>query len=292
MEIFLKIQKYIFTITLIAASFLGFSLAYLTSVVMKHGLNPAVSAKPRRGKSPRTSAVQRQRIAFGAFEEICSGPFIRDTASCKGIPKGGDGKENGGTPTTNIELVGLLAGSPRFARASVKVKGEKEAHEYGVGATVAGHKILSIRSNSIMVAAGGRQFPIYLGEASDKAGSRSTPTATSSSNKNAKKTTLSRTKLKALMKKDTMAQVRAALFKKGGRTWGVRIHYVPPNHVVYKLGARPGDIIRRYNGDRLDSMSKLVSLYSSLQSPSFKRATLDIERAGKCCLTYEFIVTD
>lgn len=279
-EFLIRIQKHIFLITLGAAALLGISLAYLGSVLTRYALQgrpDAAVVQPRKSARSAADSATRQYRPFEDFESIITGSFVRDS----GTSLIGSADQAEASP---IVVVGLLAGSPSFAYASIKIEGKNEIEDVRVGESVAGHKIIRINSNSVTVERGGQVFEILMGETSAEASAPQTKTDP------AGKTTISRTKLKALMKDEkTLREAKVAPFLLKGKMRGLRVLSLPSNHVFYQLGARPGDIIRRFNGGKLDSTAKLIEIYQNLAN--LPKITVDVERGGKI-QSFEFIVND
>ena len=59
--------------------------------------------------------------------------------------------------------------------------------------------------------------------------------------------------------------------------------------MLYQLGARNGDVVRRVNGHPIDSTEKLYQMWKSIQGDS--RITIDLERGGKL-VNYDFTVSE
>ena len=280
-ELLIRIQKHIFLITLGAACLLGVSLAYLGSVLIQYflqGTQVEVAEQRKPAKSQADADARRFR-AFDDFEPIITGSLVRDSGAVLGSANPGE------ADASPIIVVGLLAGSPSFAFASIQITGKDGVNEYRVGETVAGNKLLRINTNGITVERGGQTFDILIGEKSDEAKG---PAKTAAAD--AAKSSISRTKLKALMKDEkVIREAKVAPFVLKGKMRGLRILALPANHVFYQLGARPGDIIRRFNGGKLDSTAKLIEIYQNLAN--LPRVSVDVERGGKIH-SFEFIVTD
>jgi general secretion pathway protein C len=64
---------------------------------------------------------------------------------------------------------------------------------------------------------------------------------------------------------------------------------VRPYNILYRLGARSGDVIKRINGQMLDSTQKLYTMWESMKNDS--RISIDLEREGKN-LRYDFNITE
>ena len=83
--------------------------------------------------------------------------------------------------------------------------------------------------------------------------------------------------------------LRAGPYRENGEVAGYRLIKVRPYNILYKLGARNGDIVRRINGKKIDSTEKLYKMWDALKSDS--RITADIERGGKI-MTFEYNISE
>ena len=71
-----------------------------------------------------------------------------------------------------------------------------------------------------------------------------------------------------------------------GKYEGFRLVGVRPNSLYAALGIRSGDIVKRVNGQDLNTPSKALELFNQLQTSS--TITVDITRYGKnITLTYK-----
>lgn len=75
------------------------------------------------------------------------------------------------------------------------------------------------------------------------------------------------------------SQARIIPHYKDGRADGFKLVGIRPGSLYTYLGVRSGDVIRRVNGDEINSPSKALTLYEQLRSAA--RVTVDIERRGK-----------
>ncbi len=286
-EFLVKFQKNIFALTLVSAIFLGSSLAYLGSVGLQFFLHSRpVEANTQVAEAPRR--VQ-DRVTFRPMEEfeaVITGAFVRDSGAMGAAGPGGEGAENA---AGEIVLLGVIAGSDLFARAAIQEQGKNDVTEYRVGQTVAGFKIVSIGSSSIMVERGASQLKIVIGQ---KSGEAKTQTAGDAGKGPAtgggQKITLSRDKLNAaLANQAELYKAKFAPITIDKKIVGMRLLMVPNDHFLYEMGARTGDIIRRFNGQPLDNTEKLMQIFGSLKNAS--KVTVEVERSGKI-LPFEIII--
>ncbi len=75
------------------------------------------------------------------------------------------------------------------------------------------------------------------------------------------------------------SQIRLRPHLVGGEPDGFEILYVQDDGVFDALGVHPGDVIRRVNGEQVDTPNKALELFDRLRSTP--RVTIDIERRGR-----------
>ena len=83
--------------------------------------------------------------------------------------------------------------------------------------------------------------------------------------------------------------LRAGPYRVNGEVEGYRLITVRPYNILYKMGARNGDIVKRINGKKIDSTEKLYKMWDAFKSES--RITTDIERGGKI-ITFEYNISE
>jgi len=268
-----QLQKNIFTITLFSSALLGTSLAYLASVILNYVLlqdNIAATVRGERRAEP-TTATQAFR-SLTDFEGIVPGNFVRGVvvASGPGAEEGAGGE---------ITVLGTIGGDPSFARAAIQITGEQEIKEYRVGQTVAGYKLVAIRSSSILAERGGSQVNIPVGVKSGEVSA--TPQATAQpAAAGANTRIVQRAKFLALANNPAaLYQAKFAPVTKDNKIVGVKLLLVPENNFLYEMGARTGDILRRINGQPLENPEKLYQMWAGIKDAT--QFSVEIERAGQ-----------
>ncbi|MCR9144551.1 MAG: hypothetical protein NXI24_20095 [bacterium] len=285
-EYVLKLQKNIFAITLGTSVLLGISLAYLGAVGFRFWFT--TNQKPLNVKT-RTAQRPAQETAYRGEEEflgIVTGNFVRDAGSS---PEGDASAAAAVQAAGEIELMGVLYATPvRYAQALIKEKDASSPESYGIGKTVAGHKIVWIHTNGITVDVGGNRFKIKVGEKSGDAATAPPKTAAGPASAGSQQITLKRDRLQQLMKKpDEIYKNKFSPAIVNGKIAGWKLIYVPNDNFLYQLGARSGDILRRFNGEPLESQEKMIQMWQNLQSSN--KVTVDIERGGKI-FTYDILI--
>lgn len=282
LEIFHRLQKNVFLLTLGSAVFLGFSLAYLLTNFVPLFVNTNTLRALMPGTDRRAPEVDVSR-PFSDFEGIITGAFIRDSGSSS--EKSATGEPGDG----EIMLMGLVSGAPEYARASLQIVGKPEIETYRLGETVAGFKINQILGNSIIVERGSNAIRIYVGEKSGEAAATA-PAASGNAPTpaGAQKINISRDRLLAATKNmEALYQNKFAPVTRDGKVLGFKLLFVPPGNFLHELGARSGDIIRRFNGEPLENQDKMISMWQSLQNAN--KISIEVERGGKV-IPFEIVI--
>lgn len=280
LEIVHRLQKNVFLVTLGAAVFLGFSLAYLLTNIIPFFISDSGSVQIASSSDRRPVEVDVVR-PLQDFEGVITGNFIRDS--------GDAGTKGPGTETGEgeITLLGVLSGPPQFARAMVQIVGKPEIETYRLGEAVAGFKIIQILGNSVVVERGSNNLRIYVGEKSGEAAA-APQAGNAPSAQGATKINITRDRLLASTKNPEMIyQNKFAPVTRNGKVLGLKLLFVPQGNFLYELGARSGDIIRRFNGEPLENQDRMIQMWQSLQSAN--RITIEVERGGKV-IPFEILI--
>ncbi len=205
--------------------------------------------------------------------------------------------EIGVAPATlsELELIGTVTGPPVIARAMIRKKGERNPMIYALYRyqrdltnEVYGYRLVAIRERKVYLK---KDDEIYHLDLFDKKKPSGSPSSTSGSGRTIKKT-LSRSFIqqKVLNDMDKALQgLRAGPYMKNGEVKGYRLVQVRPYNILYKLGIRSGDIIRRINGKSIDSTQKMLKMWEGLKEES--RMSIDLERRGNP-MTFELNITE
>lgn len=280
------IQKNYFSFSLGGTVILGLSLAYFVTNIMVLFFMKPVTAGQTAVQAPMPIVTSsRPPLSEDQLHEIVVGPFIRDSGAAFNTEAAADA----GVAQGEFVLVGLIAGSPSFATASIQIVGENEANEYRTGEEFVGYKLISINWDSIVVERGAQRKKVAIGEKSNEVNLTEQPVAAGvPATPGAQRINISRDKLLSLTR--NQAELYKNKFRpvqQDGKILGLKMIYVPNNNFLYELGARTGDIIRRINGQELDNMERMMEFYKDIKTAS--RVTVDMERAGKI-VTYEIVI--
>lgn len=268
-----------------SAVLLGASFAYLFSNFIPFLIaDQTLASTTGPGDGPRREEGETFR-PLTDYETIVTGAFFRDSGTAAEKTGAGDVGEG------EIQLSGVLAGPPQFARALIQVVGKPEMEAYRIGDSVAGFKITQIQASSIVVERGTGSLRIYVGEKSGEAASAAqvqNQQAARPGTQAPTKVVVSRERLQKAMKNpEELTQNRYAPVSRDGKVLGLKLFFVQPGNFLYDLGARSGDIIRRFNGESLESQDKMILMYQSLQTAT--KITLEVERGGQV-IPYEIVI--
>ncbi len=240
-------------------------------------------------KQSSVSIPMPQKRSYEEFESVLSGNLFQIN-----LGLGTELSEQSPVEVKEIELLGVLAGDPTFARALIKVKDENTIREYSIGEMAGGNKILKIYYNSILILRGNREIELLVGDDTSKGVEKTVkteelPSKPSASSKEQK---ISIKRSRVIQLTQNQAQLYENKFTpitKDGKILGIKMVYVPNNNFLFELGARSGDIIRRINGQPLDNMNKLMELWQNIQT--LNQVTVEVERGGKI-IPFEIIITE
>jgi type II secretion system protein C len=86
-----------------------------------------------------------------------------------------------------------------------------------------------------------------------------------------------------------LTQIAISPYMVNGTMEGLRLIRVPNNSIVYELGGRSGDIIRRVNGHEVNQIDQMYKLWDNIKDDSF--ISVDLER-NKQIFTYNFEIRE
>jgi len=277
------------TINSVAMLFFSFVLASTITQVYRFSAVPTVVPS----QAPRQSQRQARRAsAFNDYRTIIDSTFFR-VASGEG-PQGLSVQAGPAVSDTDLQLMGTISGPWQMARALIKKKSEPEAKIYRMGSDVFGFKVTGIFTSKVHLKLNKdiRILDMYADKEKEQAKSGQPLLAAAAAGRNSVKQNLSRSELqqKVLKNMDTALQgMRAGPYRVDGKVEGYKIFRIRPYNILYKLGARPGDIVTRVNGHPINSTEKLYQLWESVKTDA--RITVDLER-NKQPQHYEFNITD
>lgn len=192
---------------------------------------------------------------------------------------------------SDLQLLGTISGPPAIARALIKKNTEKDAEIFRLWSTVYGFKLIRIDNSKVYLKSGGNVEMLDMFTPT-LPGSGPAARQGPSTQQGRIQQTISRSELqqKVLNNMDNALQgLRAGPYRVDGKIEGYKLFRVQPSNILYKLGARNGDVVKRVNGHPIDSTEKLYKMWQSIQGES--RITVDLDRGGKL-INYEFSITE
>lgn len=277
------------SLNVISILIFSFMLASTINQVIKYNLSPGYT-KAQSGT--RRAYAASARKSFEDYRIITECGFFK-------IPGPGDVTGEGQSPAGSISeltLLGTISGPSNIARAMILKSGEKSPGVFAlykvsseVSNDVYGNRLVSIGDAKVYLEAGGQRvaLELYAKKVVD-----SKPGEQAGGDGQQFNQSLSRAELKQKVfnnMDNALQGLQAGPYRVNGQIVGYRLITVRPQNIMFRLGARSGDIIRRVNGQVLDSTQKLMSMWETMKNDP--KITIDIERNGKN-LRYDFNITD
>ncbi len=203
---------------------------------------------------------------------------------------------SGGTAISSeineLVVLGTISGPAGIARALIKKQSESSAQIYKIGMDVYGFKLIKIDNAKVYLKKDGKVeiIDMFAKEKSPSSNSAPQISQQSSPNKIVKSISKSEIQQKVLNNLDNALNgVRAGPYRVGGKIEGFKLFSVAPFNILYSMGARSGDIVKRINGQPIDSTEKLMKMWESLKTDT--RFVIELERSGQM-ITYDLNVSD
>lgn len=277
-------------LNLLSVMIFSFMLASTINQVVKFVISPSYN-KTTRAPGRRTYTPALAKTPDTLVKPILeSGLFL----IAGNEPDQGPAKSN----IDELTLLGTITGPTNISRAMIMKTGEKNPGVFAlykvsneVSNDVFGYKLVGIADLKVYLEVGGQRVtldmyakkavgPVNQGAPSDSAGQQSL------------NQTLSRSEIKQKVFNNldnALRGLQAGPYRINGQIVGYRLINVRPYNILYKMGARSGDIIKRINGQVLDSTQKLMGMWEAMKSDA--RISVDLEREGKN-LQFTFNITE
>jgi general secretion pathway protein C len=264
--------------------------SYFTSISINQffefGLSPSLSVSQKESKVHEN--IQKPK-SFDDYKVVLESGFFKIPSETDNVAATPDkSAEN----IKDLELLGTIAGPASIARAMIKKKTEKEPEIFKLWSEVYGYKLVRIDNWKVHLKVGENiQILEMYPKLEDT--SQKNPVDNNQTSANIKqKQTLSRSEIKQNVfnnMDNALRGLRAGPYRVDGKIEGYKIFRIKPYNILYKYGARNGDIIKRVNGHPVDSTEKLYTMWQSLKGDA--KITVDLDRGGKI-ITFDFSITD
>jgi general secretion pathway protein C len=306
--ILLKIQKNTFITLVPVVMLLSFSIGNLLRTVLIAFLNPPqVQTTPQNQRAMPQQAASKI-LPVATYEEAIEGGLIRGKINIedpKAALNNEAQKKVASLATEEVpgsdEMViwGTVSGSPIFARVAIQEKGQPESEEYSIGNVVGGYTVKAILQSAVVLDKNGIALKVDIGEKVGEARKRYLESAQNQEtgegdtdalvSAETVKQLISREDINKHLKNPTAIYDNARFGPNlvNGKIDGYKLYQVGKSNLMYSLGARSGDNVKRVNGMPLNDTGKMFEIFNSIKTAP--KISVDIERKGKI-ITYEFTV--
>jgi general secretion pathway protein C len=242
-------------------------------------------APERQLRKTRAAAQQAPARSYEDYKSILDSGFFRIAGTDSAA-----GNAPGSSAISDLQLLGTISGPPSIARALIKKNTEKDPVIFRLYSAVYGYKLVAIDNTKVYLKSSERVeiIDMFATQGTDASGKPVSPAGQEGKIKQ----TISRAELqqKVLNNMDNALQgLRAGPHRVDGKIQGYKLFRVQPNSILYRLGARNGDIVMRVNGHPVDSTEKLYKMWQNIQGES--KITVDLDRGGKL-INYDFSITE
>ena len=270
----------------------SFMLASTINQVIKYNISPGYSKTFASTRKTYNTAVRK---SFDDYKVLTESGFFK-VASASDIA----GETPGAAGSiSELTLLGTITGPTSIARAMILKTGETSPKIFALykvnnetSNDVWGNKLVGISDAKVYIESGGQKMTLELYAKKTVDANPQQGAATGSEGGQQFNQTLSRAEIrqKVFNNMDNALQgIQAGPYRVNGQIVGYRLINVRPTNIMFKLGARSGDIVRRVNGQILDSTQKLMGMWETIKNDP--KITVDIERDGKN-IKYDFNITD
>ncbi len=272
-------------INFLAVSFFSFSLALSANQVVRYAISPQkvniVIKKPVRTETDKTGSSTDNRIILdsGFFKLAANEKTAAVTQELQQV--------------SDLQLLGTITGPPSIARAIIKKKSDEKGEIFKLYSEVFGYKLVSVEEREVKLKSSSGISVLFLYPEDYKEPPPSIQNNPADGGSGSVSQTLSRAELLQNMQNNMdnlLKGIRAGPYRdETDKVVGFKLIRVSPENMLYKFGARSGDIMRRINGHPIESTSQLYQIWQQL--PKESQIVLDMERDGKV-ITFSFNITD
>jgi len=199
----------------------------------------------------------------------------------------------------NYELNGVIILSGNKSMALIRRTRERESQMYKKGDMIDSYELVKIERHRVFLSNGLSTsiLPMYYKHTVRRAGTSRTATPkkeASSSYADAKqfKKVLSRSDVENRVfskVNEILTQIAISPYMVNGKMQGLRLIRVPNESIVFELGGRSGDVIKRVNGHELNQVDQMYKLWENIKDDS--SITVDLERK-KQMFSYNFEIRE
>ena len=280
-------------VNIVSVLLFSFITAYTVNQFVRYAITPEFAVKTERSKHSRSRVEKKD---FSYYNTIIESSFFKIADVSSTVEDESDEIVTAGS-LDELSLLGTVTGPAAIARALIRKKGENEPAIFAVYRineeitnNVYGYTLFRIDSVKVHLKNNDKTYILELLEKKKEEGTGSA--IESSSGGGVIKKTISRAEIKQKVLNNmdnALKGLRAGPYRVNGQVEGFRLITIRPYNILYKLGARNGDVVKRINGKKIDSTEKLYKMWETLKTES--RITADIERRGKI-ITFEYNISE
>jgi len=197
------------------------------------------------------------------------------------------------------ELNGVIILPKNRSIALIRKAGSKESTSYRVGDSIEQMEVVKIEQKAVHIRSGDRTviLPMYYRYTAKKAAKSGPPPVRE---RNVTEYEGSRRVQKVLSRSDVedkvfskvneiLTQIAISPYMQDGQMEGLRLMRVPQGNIVYELGGRSGDLVKRVNGHELNQIDQMYKLWENIKDDS--KITVDLER-NKQIYSFDFDIRE
>jgi type II secretion system protein C len=196
------------------------------------------------------------------------------------------------------ELNGVIMLPKNKSIALIRKAGQRDSIVYRIGDTIEQMEVVKIEQKAVVLRSQDKTviLPMYYRYTAKTAESTEPPVREQA----AAEYEGSRRVQKVLSRSDVedkvfskvneiLTQIAISPYMKDGQMDGLRLVRVPQGNIVYELGGRSGDLVKRVNGHELNQIDQMYKLWENIKDDS--KITVDLER-NKQIYSFDFDIRD
>lgn len=263
-----------------AVIFFSYTAAATVNQVVKYSISPAFNQTVKKAKRVETSSRKK---TFEEYSRVFETGFFKVIDEKEKLAMGS--AEFAPGAVSDLLLIGTITGPPSISMAMIQKKADKNPEIYKLGSNVFGHKLVGIFESKIRLKINNDLIDIDLYNKNH--GQPGQPNeGTDKIRKNFSRAELQQKVFNNM--DNAMKGLMAGPYRINDKVEGYRLMKVQEDSVLFMLGARSGDIVKRVNGKVLNSTERLYEMWASIKNES--TISIDIDRNGKLT-TFIFNIT-
>jgi type II secretion system protein C len=201
--------------------------------------------------------------------------------------------------TRNYQLNGVILLPRGKSMALIRRTRERDPQIYRKGDMIDSYELVKIERQRVLMSDGltTSALPMYVHQAVQRqSGIRPAPrkpdTSEDYSDAKSIRKVLSRSDVESRVfskVNEILTQIAISPYMVNGQMQGLRLIRVPNESIVYELGGRSGDIVKRVNGRELDQIDQMYKLWENIKDDS--QITVDLERKNQM-FSYSFDIRE